>query len=345
MTKTMKRWELTALGLDNLAIREVPLPEPQEGEVLVRVDAVSLNFRDHLMLEHGLPYENDGGVKLPIPFTPASDMAGEVVAVGPGVTRFKEGDCVISHIIPEWIDGPLAMRPTQTQGGPIQGMMADYVATPAEWLVRAPTSLSAAEAATLPLAALTAWTALFEFGKLKANETVLIQGTGGVSLFGLQFAAAVGAEVIITSSSDEKLAIAKNLGAKHGINRADNPDWAAVVNDLTGGVGCNHILEVAGGESMGKALNCVAPSGKVYAVGILESPELSFPILPLIYNSASIIGISIGSRRALEEMVGVIDRYGIKPVIDTVYDFENGREAMHHLKRGAFGKIVIKGRH
>jgi NADPH:quinone reductase-like Zn-dependent oxidoreductase len=344
MTEMMKRWELRALGLQNLEMREAPRPLPRDGEVLVRVDAVSLNARDHLNIEYGLPHENSGGAKLELPFTPASDMAGEVVAVGGGVTRFQPGDRVVSHVVTDWIDGPLTNRPFNTQGGPIQGMLSDYVATPAEWLVRAPASLEPAAASTLPLAALTAWTALVELGHVRAGETVLIQGTGGVSLFGLQFAVAQGARVIITSSGDEKLKLAMQLGASEGINRNDIPDWPSAANKLTGGRGCDHILDVAGGGSVAKSLECVAPSGKVYAIGVLESADLAIPMLPLIYNAASVIGISIGSRRSLEDMIRAVDHCGIKPVIDNVYDFAEVPEAFQHLQRGAFGKIVIKGR-
>src|SRR5476651_697898 len=201
MSEVMNRWEISSFGLDNLELAAMPRPVPKAGEILVKIEAVSLNYRDTQVVENGMT------AALAFPFTPASDMAGTVVAVGEGVTRFAEGDHVISTYITNWIDGaPKTWAEMPTQGGPIQGMLAQYVATPAEWCVRAPNSLTPTEAATLPIAALTAWMALIELGKLTVGQTVVVQGTGGVSLFAVQLAAAAGAKVIVTSSSEDKIA-------------------------------------------------------------------------------------------------------------------------------------------
>jgi NADPH:quinone reductase-like Zn-dependent oxidoreductase len=221
MNSTMNRWEIPSLGLDKLALREVPRPDPKAGEIVVEVDAVSLSYRDAEVAENGM------GNTLNFPFTPTSDMAGRVVAVGEGVTRFTIGDRLISAYVPGWTDGvPLSWTEAPTQGGPIPGMLTQYVVAPAEWFVRAPRTLSTAEASTLPVAALTAWMALIELGNLHAGQTVVVQGTSGVSLFAVQLAAAHGARVIVTSGSDEKIARAIALGANHGINRNTTPDRA-----------------------------------------------------------------------------------------------------------------------
>jgi len=337
MTDIMDRWEIPSLGVDKLAKRHVRRPVPKAGEILVRVDAVSLNFRDGEVANHGM------GVKLPFPFTPASDMAGQVVALGDGVSRFAIGDRVISTCIAGWIDGaPMSWMEAPSLGGPLQGMLSEYVALSAGWCVLAPNSLTAIEASTLPIAALTAWMALIELGHLHAGQTVVVQGTGGVSLFAVQLAIANGARVIVTSSSDKKIARVLDLGATYGINRVDTPYWQIPVLALTEGRGADHILEMAGGENIRHSLQAIVPGGRISVIGLLESTELSLPILPLLGSRATIIGISIGPRRALEDMGRAIDQHGIKPVIDAVYPFSQVPEAFAHLRRGPFGKVVVQ---
>lgn len=337
MTNMINRWEIPSLGLEKLALVSVPLPLLKAGEVLVKVEAVSLNYRDGEVADHGM------GVPLTFPFTPASDMAGTVVAIGEGVTRFAVGDRVISICITGWIDGaPLSWVVAPTQGGPIPGMLAEYVATPAEWCVRAPKSLTSAQASTLPIAALTAWMALIELGHVHAGQTVVVQGTGGVSLFAVQLAAACGATVIVTSSSDEKIERAIKLGATHGINRKHVPQWQSAVLELTDGRGADHILEMAGGENVQRSLEAIANGGRISVIGLLESEEFTAPILGLLGSRASITGISVGPRRALEDLVRMIDQHLIKPVIDHTYSFAEVPQAFAHLNRGAFGKVVIE---
>lgn len=337
MSDTISRWEIPSFGLSKLALREIARPLPKAGEIAVEVDAVALNYRDAEVADNGM------GNTLSFPFTPASDMAGRVVAIGEGVTRFTVGDRIISAYIPEWRDGvPLSWTDAPTQGGPIPGMLAQYVITPAEWCVRAPRTLSAVEASTLPVAALTAWMALVELGNLHAGQTVVVQGTGGVSLFAIQLAAAHGARVIVTSGSEEKIARARSLGATAGINRHTHPEWQQAVLQQTEGRGADHILEMVGGDNVERSLQAVAQGGRISIIGLLDSDRLSLPILSLLASRASIVGIAVGPRRALEDLVRTIDLLGIKPVIDATYSFSQVPQAFAHLQRGAFGKIVVR---
>ncbi|MBB4188261.1 zinc-dependent alcohol dehydrogenase family protein [Sinorhizobium terangae] len=339
MTKWMREWSIDAIGPQNLKITEHPVPDIGDRDMLVRTTAVSLNYRDKLMLETGMALDLD------FPFVPASDMSGVVENVGKGVTRFSPGDRVISTFHPGWLDG---LRPGSgrepsyaTLGGVHPGVMSEYVAFPEDWFVAAPKSLDAAEASTLPCAGLTAWFALLEKGHLRPGDRVVVQGTGGVALFGLQIAKAMGAEVIVTSGSQEKLARALALGADHGINRKSE-DWVERVYELTADHGADHILEIAGGAGLGQSLRAVAADGRISVIGVLEGFEISGPAAPLLLKSPVLQGISVGHRRALEDFVGAVDRIGLKPVIDKRYTFADFREALAHLDRGPFGKVVIE---
>jgi len=338
MGETMRQWQMSAVGRGNLRLAEAPVPEPKAGEVLVRVGAASLNYRDKLVIETGM------GLPLAFPFTPASDLAGTVVATGPGAARFAAGDRVISNFIPDWIDGRRpgdARTPHyQTLGGFYPGVLADYVSFPENWLVRAPATLDDVDASTLPIAALTAWFALIELGALRAGQTVVVQGTGGVAMFGMQLAKLHGAQVIVTSSSDEKLAKAKSLGADHGINYRKE-DWVETVYRLTQDRGADHVLEIAGGPHLGRSIAAVAVQGRISVIGVLEGFELSGPAGPVLLKSPVIQGISVGHRRGLEDMVAAVDRIGLKPVIDRRYALEDLPAALDHLDRGPFGKLVL----
>ncbi len=334
---TYRRWQVPELGLNKLDLHALPLPVPGAGEILIQTEAVSLNYRDAEVVDNGM------GNPLTFPFTPASDMAGRVVAVGAGVTRFAVGDRVLSAYMPGWVDGvPLSWTDAPTRGGPLSGVLSQYVVDSAEWYVRAPDSLSAAEASTLPVAALTAWMALIELGKLCAGQTVVVQGTGGVSLFAVQLAAAHGARVIVTSGSEDKIARAIALGARHGINRNVTPDWQHEVLKITGGRGADHILEMTGGDNVERSLQAVSQGGRISIIGLLDADRFSLPILPVLASRASITGIAVGPRRALEDLVRAVDLLGIRPVIDATYAFDQVPEAFAHLQRGAFGKIVVQ---
>ena len=338
MAGTMRRWTIDGYGRGRLHLGTAPIPEPGPGQVLARVQAVSLNYRDKLMIEDGM------GVPLAFPFVPASDMSGQVEAVGDGVSRFKPSDRLISTFMPGWIDGTTAgsaRHPSyETLGGFHPGVLAEYVAFPEDWFSAAPRKLDDAEASTLPVAGLTAWFALVERGGLRAGQTVLVQGTGGVALFGLQIARAHGAEVIVTSGDDGKLARAKALGATHGINRITS-DWVEKVYEVTGGRGADHILELAGGANFGRSVEAVAVGGRISVIGLLEGLEISGPSVPLLLKSPVVQGISTGHRRALEDLVRAVDSTGIRPVVDRQYGFGDLPAALDHLDRGPFGKLVL----
>jgi NADPH:quinone reductase-like Zn-dependent oxidoreductase len=339
MPKTMKRWTIDEIGSGPLKLSETDVPTPKRGEILVKTSAVSLNYRDRLVLESGM------GLPLQFPFVPASDMAGVVKAIGDGARRFKPDDRVISTFAPGWIDdkplGSARHPPYRTLGGFYPGVLSEYVAFPEDWFVAAPASLDDAEASTLPCAGLTAWFALIERGKVKPGDTVLVQGTGGVALFGLQLAVAQGAEVFVTSGSAEKLERAKALGARHGIDR-NTGDWVEAVFRLTRDRGIDHIFEIVGGPHLGQSLKAVALNGRISLIGVFEGFDISGPAGPLLLKSPVIQGIAVGHRRALEDFVRAIDQIGLKPVIDHRYRFSEVPNAFDHLDRGAFGKIVIE---
>ncbi|MDU3301603.1 MAG: NAD(P)-dependent alcohol dehydrogenase [Enterobacter ludwigii] len=338
MTEMMQCWSMDALGRENLRLTQAPVPQPGPGEVRVRVNAVALNYRDKMVIEGNMPFA------LTFPFTPASDMAGVVDSTGEGVTRFKPGARVISTFSPEWVDGKpkgdARNLPYQTLGGYFQGMLSEYVIMRENWLVAAPETLDDAEASTLPCAGLTAWFALVERGQLRAGQSVLVQGTGGVAIFALQIAKAHGAEVFVTSGSDEKLALAKTLGADRGINRLKG-NWADEIYALTQDRGIDHIIETVGGENLRHSLRAVAVHGRISVIGVLAGSEISLPASELLLKSPVIQGIGVGHRRALEDFVRAVDVTGLKPVIEHRYRFNQLEEALVHLDRGAFGKIVL----
>jgi NADPH:quinone reductase-like Zn-dependent oxidoreductase len=334
----MRRWEMDAVGRGELTLREASIPEPGPGEVLVRVAAVALNYRDKMVVEDGR------GLPLVFPFTPGSDLAGTVVALGDHATRFSEGDRVISTFTPDWVDG---LRPGdartpayRTLGGFYPGVLAEYVAVPQNWLVFAPKTLSDAEAATLPCAGLTAWFALAERGRVRAGETVLIEGTGGVALFGIQIAKLHGARVIVSGSAD-KLDRAIAMGADHGVDRR-HEDWVDAVLAVTGDRGVDHVVELVGGSHLGQAIRVTAVGGHVYQIGALDGFEVSAPVMPLMLKDITIHGIATGHRRALTRLVDAVDRTGLTPTIDTRYPLTELHAALDHLDRGAFGKIVVE---
>jgi NADPH:quinone reductase and related Zn-dependent oxidoreductases len=334
----MKRWILNETGRENLTLIDADIPQPGPNEVLVRVNAVSLNFRDKVIIEGGM------GMGMPMPFTPGSDMAGVVEAVGPGTTRFCEGDRVISSFNADWIDGKLqntAKHPHyNTIGYAIQGVLAEYVVMNEAWLVHAPQTLTDAEASTLVCAGLTAWFALIERGGLRAGESVLVQGTGGVALFALQIAKMVGAEVYVTSSSDEKLAAAAALGTDYGINR-NKEDWVEAVYRLTNERGIDHVVDTVGGRNFADSVRAVASHGRISLIGMMDIHDTSAPGSLLLLKSPTVQGIGVGHRRALEDFVRAVDSVKLKPVIDKSFSLEELPEALNQLDKGAFGKIVI----
>lgn len=337
MQDTMRRWEIDAIGREHLELRLVPVPTPGPKQVLVKVAAVALNYRDKMVIETGR------GLPLNFPFTPGSDLAGQVIALGDGVTRFQEGDRVISTFTPDWVDGVRpgdAKTPAyRTLGGFYPGVLSEYVAMSEEWFVNAPESLNDAHAATLPCAGVTAWFALVERAGVQAGDTVLIPSTGGVALFGLQIAKANGAKVIVSGKS-ENAERAKALGADFYVD-SDREDWVDAIYELTRNRGADHILEVIGGAHLGKSVQLAAVGGHICQIGALEGFDISAPAMPLMLKDVTIHGIGTGSRRALSRLVQAADQVGIKPVIDSRYAFDELPSAFEHLDKGPFGKVVI----
>jgi NADPH:quinone reductase-like Zn-dependent oxidoreductase len=335
----VKAWQLQALGRENLFLNEIPQPTPGRGEALVRIASVSLNYRDKLLYD-GL-YNPD----IQFPITQVADAVGEIVALGSGSTRFNVGDRVVTSYCTRWIDGPPQFKESRhTLGNTIPGALAEYLALSENALAAVPAYLTNNEAASIPCAGLTAWYALVEQGGLTAGQTVLLQGTGGVSLFGLQIAAALGATTILTSSSDEKLERAKSLGAHHTINYNRTPEWQNEALAFTEQRGVDHILEVVGGANVGRSINALGTSGHISIIGIIEGFESTIPLFELMQKQTVLRGISVGPLRALERMLRKFDEVKLHPVIDTVYSFAEARKAFDHLEQGAFGKIVIRVR-
>lgn len=325
-------------GVFRLAREDGPAPEPAEGQVRVRVRASSLNYRDLIALRNDVGRHVDGVI-------PLSDGAGEVVALGPNVTRVAVGDRVAGCFFQTWFDGPFSpLYHKHDLGGARDGMLADEVLLDAEGVVRLPDYLSFEEAACLPCAALTAWTALFSRGGLQPGEWVLVLGTGGVSVFGLQLAVAQGAKVIVTSSSDEKLQRAVELGAADGINYRKHPEWHHEVWRHTGKQGANHILEVGGPGTLGRSIECVAGSGQIALIGVLtgfDAPDTS--LFPLMARNARLDGIYVGSRADFIAMNTFLESNPIHPAIDRIFEFDQAPEAFAYLQSAQhFGKVVIR---
>ncbi len=334
----MKLYRMHQPGIDNLALCEEPTPRPGPGQALVRVHATSLNYRD-LMTVRGAAAR---GAPLP-GLVPLSDGAGEVVEIGEGVTRVKPGDRVAGIFMQRWTAGTLTPDANASAlGGALHGMMAEYVALNAEGLVHIPAHLTFEEAATLPCAAVTAWHALVEHARVKAGDTVLVQGTGGVSIFALQFARLLGARVIATSSSNEKLARALAMGASDGINYRTTPEWDAEALRLTGGLGVDEIVEVGGAGTFARSLNAVRLAGSISLIGVLTGAAEANPT-PIMRKSLSVRGIYVGSREMFQAMNRAIALHRLVPVIDRVFPFAEARAAFRHMEgAGHFGKIVLR---
>jgi NADPH:quinone reductase-like Zn-dependent oxidoreductase len=337
----LKQYRLIRSGHEGpftLKLTDVAVREPGAHEVLVKVRAASLNRRD-VYVAHGVyplgPRES---------LIPLSDGAGEVVAIGAGVSRLQTGDRVAAIFFQDWIGGRSTPQGLASAiGGQRDGMLSEYVTLPEHGLVKLPESVSFEEGATLPCAALTAWNALFNRGRLQSGDFVLLEGTGGVSIFGVQFAAAAGGKPIITSSSDEKLKRARALGAIGGVNYQAVVDWEKPVRELTGGVGVHHVLEVGGKDSIAHSLATLATGAHVALIGGLGGFGGELPVLTLLDQNAVASGIFVGSREDFEAMNAFIDRHRIKPVIDRVFEFEDAQAAFALMESNAFfGKIVIR---
>ncbi len=335
----MKAYQVQeAFGLDNFNRVELPDPAPGHGQVKVAIKAASPNFRDLMMIE------GTYNPRQPLPLIPFSDGAGEVVELGEGVERVGLGDRVMPIFAQDWIAGrPSRERFKSTLGGPLDGAMAEYVVADADAVVRIPEHLSFEEASTLPCAGLTAWNALAEHGDVKAGDVVVCQGTGGVSMFGLQFARMLGAEVIVTSSSDDKLARAAELGAAHGINYKTEPKWGKAVRKLTDGRGADHIIEVGGAGTLQQSMSAVRYGGQISVIGVLSGAVEDLSIIPILMHNIRVQGIFVGSREMHDNMVRAIEANRMRPLVDRVFEFDQAKQALEYMKAGKhFGKVVVK---
>lgn len=335
----MRAIELQSFSVDALRMAERPDPQPKAGEVLLRVKACSLNFRDWLMAQGSY------NPKQKLPLIPVSDGAGEVIAVGDGVTGFKAGDRVLGHFFPNWLAGePSVEKFTVSMGGPYDGWLCEQRTFPANALSHIPAHLSYEEAAALPCAALTAWSAIVTLGKVQPGDRVLIQGTGGVALFALQFAKLAGAEVIMTSSSDEKLARVKAMGADHLINYRTDASWGQTARALTGGAGLDHIVELGGAGTLMQSIRAIRPGGTISMIGVLSGPGHDLKIPLVVMQQIRLQGVTVGSKEGFDAMLRAISLAKLKPVLDERFEFSEAgaRAAYHCMGQGkAFGKIPI----
>ena len=332
----MRAWTIPSFGLDNLRLDDRPEPTPGPGQVVVAVRAVSLNYRDLLIVK------GQYNPRMALPRVPCSDAAGEVVAVGPAVTRVAVGDRVCGTFMQGWVAGRLTdVAARSALAGDIDGVLAERVVLAEQGVVKYPSHLAAEEAATLPCAALTAWHALAE-GGLRAGETVLLQGTGGVSIFALQIARQFGARVLITSGSDEKLARATQMGAAAGVNYRTTPDWDKWARSQTGGAGVDHIVEVGGAGTLERSFKAARTGGHIALIGVLAGTGSVNPT-PVLMRSLTIRGIFVGSREMFEDMNRALGLHQTRPIIDRAFRFDDLPAALRHLESGAhFGKVVIR---
>lgn len=336
LPKHMRQWTLSPRpGFESLTLGEAPVPAPAAGEVLVRVRAASLNYRDLVIAENAVTNGGSRGR------APLSDGVGEIVAVGEGVPNERVGQRVMGSFFQRWNDGPFEVRYHEhALGGSASGMAAEYVLLRAETAVPVPSSVSDTAAASLPCAGVTAWNALFESASTKAGDIVVVQGTGGVSMFGLQLARIAGAQVVVTSSSDAKLDKARGLGATHVVNYKQTPSWSAKVNELTGGA--HHVLEVGGANTFEEAAKSLRAEGVLSVIGILSGLTANIGIYPIIHSALRVHGIYVGSAAMLSRLVDVIAQHRVEPVIDRTFAFDELPAAYAHQKSGAhFGKVVV----
>ena len=327
-----------AFGLDNLHLVDRPEPCPAPHQVKLRMKAASLNARD-LMMVRGVY-----NPRQPLPLVPLSDGVGEVVEKGSDVRGLEVGDRVCPIFAEGWLAGDVTKEKlATTRGGPLPGVLAEFIVVAAEGVVRVPSTLSDIEAATLPCAALTAWSALVTQGGLAPGDTVLVEGTGGVSIFALQFAKLLGARVIVTSSSDAKLERARALGADHCINYATTPQWGREAKKLTGDRGVDHVIEVGGAGTLGEALRAVRPGGTVSIIGILSGSDTQVSLLPVLMQNVRLQGVFVGHKESFIKMNRAFEASAIHPVVDEVFPLDQTRAAFDYMASGNhFGKVAIQ---
>ncbi len=334
----MKAFEIQEFGIDKLALVDRDKPVPGPGQALLRMLAASLNYRDYMMVC------GTYNPRLKRPLVPLSDGVGIVEEIGVGVTRVKKGDRVAACFFQKWIEGPPTREKNNSAlGGAIDGVAREYAVFSEEGLVQAPASLSDEEVAALPCAAVTAWHALFGHVGTVPGNTVLLQGTGGVSIFALQFAVLAGLRTIITSSSDEKLAHAKKLGAHETINYKTDPKWDEAARKLTGGEGVDHVIEVGGSDTLARSMKALRMHGAISVIGVLGGADAAITPTSVLVSSARIQGIFVGSRNMFEQMNRAIAFHNVKPVIDQTFEWTYLKEALRHMESARhFGKICLK---
>ncbi len=334
----MRRYEFASFGLDQLKLVPRDDPRPGPSEVVLDVEAFSLNYRDLLVVKGSY------NPNIALPATPASDAAGSIAAVGDGVSRVRPGDRVMTHFICDWIDGPFEKRyVASTLGVPGPGVAAEKVLLPERAVLKAPAKLDAASASTLPIAALTAWNALLTEGRLAPGQWVLTLGTGGVSVFAIQIGKALGGNVIVTSSSDEKLERARALGADVGINYKKSPRWDKDVLDATKGQGADIVVETGGIATMSTSLKAARAGGLVAVLGGVTGLSGEVNIAPLTMKRLRVLGVLVDSRASFEKLVKFLEDHPIQPVIDRKFPFERLADALQRMEAGAhFGKIVVE---
>lgn len=323
-------------GLDKLEVVELAAPgEPGPGEIKVRLHASSLNFHDYAVVAGMIPTEQNR--------IPMSDGAGVVEAIGEGVSEFAVGDRVVSTFFPHWLEGPARVGDFRTTPGDgVDGYAREQVVRPVEWFTHQPKGYSHAESATLTTAGLTAWRALVVDGSIKAGDTVLVLGTGGVSIFALQFARLMGARVIATSSSNEKLARLREMGAEHTINYKETPNWGKRVKELTNGEGVDHIVEVGGPGTLPQSFDAIKIGGHIALIGILTGREGELPTAKLMAKQANLKGLIVGSRRQQIEMIRALETLDMHPVIDREFPLAEIADAFRYQESGQhFGKICL----
>lgn len=325
-------------GIDNLRLSSRPVPEPGPGQVLLKMKASSLNYRDLVVPERG--YGSHTGT---LPLVPLSDGVGEVTAVGSAVRRVAPGDRACPTFFQRWIAGePDLDRLTGSLGGPIDGTMAEYMCLSEDGMVKVPPHLTDIEAATLPCAALTAWSALTTCSHTRPGDRVLVQGCGGVALFAVKFAKLLGAHVTVISSSDERIARVKVLGADAAINYRSVPEWAKATRDITAGRGYDLIFELGGEKTLPQSLRCIRPGGTIAMIGILSGGAIAASLGLIITRQVRLQGVTVGHRDGFESMLRAIDQHRVRPVIDRVFAFPELKEAMAYVKSGdQFGKVCI----
>ena len=327
-----------SFGLDNLTLVERPSPALRSTGLRLRMLAASLNYRDLLMVEGRYnPHQA-------LPLVPLSDGVGEVVAVGDDVEGISPGELVAPIFAQGWQCGdPSKDELRSTLGGPRDGTLTEEMTVPANAVVKIPPGLNPVDAATLPCAALTAWNALVTLGAIRAGDTILVQGTGGVSIFALQFGKMFGAEVIVTSSRDDKLARARALGADHTINYVTTKDWGKAARAIAGGRGVDHVIDVGGAATLGQSLRAVRPGGTISVIGILSGTKSDVDLTPILMNQIRVQGVFVGHRRAFEDMNRAITLNGVVPVVDRTFPFAEATEAFRYLRSQAHvGKVCIR---